>query len=871
MKKRLLLALLFTSGLMSAAAPPTDQLRVYEETVRNSDGRKQLDALKAAARLKIQLKQYDYAVLDYQKIYAHAAASAADRSEAQAELANLYQVHLREFPRAVQAARELSRLPGVTPKQRKQAETVIEQCRTRESTPRLLPDERPAAEALARKVRADHPRMYLNAETLPLIRRHIERPDIKPYYLEHVKKFADAAPADPQLHSGEKGQTKTAAGKYVQVDRPNFYGAEAACAAFVYLLENDPAYRDKGIKLLLHTVPALEESFRVGVLPGGDYYNSTVLYAMAAYDWLYNDLTPEQRKSVGGALLCYTWRALQEDGKRFVTVNDPVGASGFYGTRMLKLYGGLLALHDGIDDELALKQFYDGYRDHLVMLNARDQATGDDGGFVSTANNYVMSSYLWTPFNFLSAMHSATGIDLAPNVAHLKYYPQWCNWSTLNGRDQLILPGTAWERIVRRHDFGIGDTGNTLKNAPNVDMQMLEVLHFLPDDPQLRRQALGMVTGKPGDFKNPNRYRRLAPVLYYRLPPIPEEGLPPAELKSHARVFENLGVVFLRSGSGRLDTYAAFVTNKKIAAHRHYDANSFQIYKYDFLALDTGTRIGFDRNDYEQLNAYYAQTVAHNTVLIHMPEEEMPYYWVTPKKRLEYYSHGGQFKTVGDHCAAFETNDFYTYIAGDATATYRAEKCLLALRQFVFIYPDYFVIADRVTSARPEYRKEWLLHVQNEPVFDDERTFHADDGGGRLFCRSLLPRGGKLTAVGGPGQEFLASGRNWELPKEAKKYAETKNYLGRYRVEAAPADAAAETVFLHVIQVGKDTLPRMVETKLLEDGDCFGVSFGTERGEWEVRFNRSGAPGGAIKLTKEGKILLDQPFRQNVQPQSGLD
>ena len=75
------------------------------------------------------------------------------------------------------------------------------------------------------------------------------------------------------------------------------------------------------------------------------------------------------------------------------------------------------------------------------------------------------------------------------------------------------------------------------------------------------------------------------------------------------------------------------------------------------------------------------------------------------------------------------------------------------MRQYVFIYPYYFVICDRVTSTDASYRKEWLLHTQNEPVVDGT-MFRADPEGGRLFCRTMYPIDANLSKV---GDEYLTN------------------------------------------------------------------------------------------------------------------
>ena len=106
----------------------------------------------------------------------------------------------------------------------------------------------------------------------------------------------------------------------------------------------------------------------------------------------------------------------------------------------------------------------------------------------------------------------------------------------------------------------------------------------------------------------------------------------------------------------------------------------------------------------QHLFQYYCRTVAHNCILIHMPGEKLPRYWGSPAPGEEdtgVVNDGGQISQLGSELAAFETNPHFTYLASDATKCYSDEKCRLALRQFVFIPPDYFVVLDRVTSTDP--------------------------------------------------------------------------------------------------------------------------------------------------------------------------
>ena len=91
-----------------------------------------------------------------------------------------------------------------------------------------------------------------------------------------------------------------------------------------------------------------------------------------------------------------------------------------------------------------------------------------------------------------------------------------------------------------------------------------------------------------------------------------------------------------------------------------------------------------------------------------------------------------------------------------------------------------------------------------------------------MFCRTLLPANAKIKTVGGPGKEFWAAGKNWELVDRGLK-PENREMMGQWRVEVSPGTAQKEDFFLHVIQVGSQQLERMDNAELVEEGTRRGA------------------------------------------------
>ena len=341
-------------------------------------------------------------------------------------------------------------------------------------------------------------------------------------------------------------------------------------------------------------------------------------------------------------------------------------------------------------------------------------------------------------------------------------------------------------------------------------------------------------------------------------PPRDPARLPPA------RHFEKMGQVFMRSGTGDEDTYAMFACGAEITAHSHRDVNHFTIYKMGHLAMDTGTR--YPTTACMHCNSYYRQTVAHNCILICMPDEDATAGYGHP------FPAGGQNVThEGSRVAAFETCPHFTYVAGDVTATYASEKCELALRQFVFVPPNHFVVFDRVTSTKADYEKKWLLHTAREPLIEGA-TVRADQDRGRIFCRTLLPADAALENVGGPGNQFLAEGVNNALEDQWYNEDGTLKHelMGGWRIEVSPGAPRTQDVFLHVIEVGDQTVEAMTDAELIEGEGTVGVSFAADDATVRVTFATDGDAAGHIVIERDGQAVVDRELTREVQPQAGL-
>lgn len=693
----------------------------------------------------------------------------------------------------------------------------------------------------AGKIRRDHPRLFFNNDTWPAVRDRT---------LGAEKAWYDTIRARVDRLAQEVGDGPIAT--------PRDLGPESAWAAFVYRISGEPRYLDLAKKALEASLRYYEQCYeeRKAV----NWYSTTRVHATLTWDWLFNDLTEAERTEYFSRLVTvlnkvYTARP------RIPRESLSDHVTGYYGVTNCRWFIGCTGLGTGIEEELVREWLAIGYSDNMKLLEHRKAACGDDGGSASPTLGYAFEAYPWSEQNFFYTWWSATGENIAPDWPHSAWLANYVLWNWIETDDRPM-------------EFGYGDTPHTRNLLPLTHMytHMANVRHLYGKKaPEAAALARYLQEKLPDNNKRYATAWFIYPFLLTELESSPAPFKP--EQLPHARNFETMGQLYMRSGTGATDTYCLFTCGGTLRQHRHFDALNFVIYHQGHLALDTGTRYEEFQNG-QHLANYYAQSVAHNCVLVHQPGEPPARYWGGTVES----NYGGQHQQLGSVLKAFETNDHYVYAAGDATACYLhgpvkregqpdlPEKVSLVTRQIAFLMPNHFVIFDRVTATDPAYQKDWLLHTAHAPVITG-KTVRADHVKGRLFSRTLLPADATLTPVGGPGKEFW-TGKNWDIVR-GNLTPENLAMMGQWRVEVKPGAARAEDHFLHVIQVGDQSLEQMDAVELIEAEGAVGARVQTERGTWEVTFATRGELGGHIRRLG-GPTAIDAALATTVTPQVGI-
>lgn len=300
--------------------------------------------------------------------------------------------------------------------------------------------------------------------------------------------------------------------------------------------------------------------------------------------------------------------------------------------------------------------------------------------------------------------------------------------------------------------------------------------------------------------------------------------------------------------------------------HQHLDAGAFQIYYQGALTLDSGLYQGGSSGGYGSPHClnYSWRTIAHNSLLVYDPNEKfggrgygndggqrLPHGRSEARNLSVLLAPENGYRTGKVLAHGFgpdpQTPDF-TLLQGDLTAAY-SQKIKQVTRSFIFLnlrnsqVPAALIVFDRVVSSAPAFRKYWLLHTQEEPRIDGTSAVvdcTQYGGTGRLYLDTLLPPApnADLTKVGGPGKEFWVFGQNYANDVDPQRLERSSIETGAWRIELSPKAAAAEDLFLNVMQVTDRRSPSHWPVRTLESEGRTGCLIEGPETSWVVLLRR---------------------------------
>jgi len=363
----------------------------------------------------------------------------------------------------------------------------------------------------------------------------------------------------------------------------------------------------------------------------------------------------------------------------------------------------------------------------------------------------------------------------------------------------------------------------------------------------------------------------------------PEAG---ARLPLTAR-FDGIGMVVARSDHSADATYVTFKAGDNFWSHGHLDQGAFTIFKSRPLAIDSGfsgPSLGSDHH----LNYAY-QTIAHNLVTITDPldiaqaktkdgyrhiandggQRRIGSAWrldSAPRNREDWYARRKVFHTAT--MLNYATNDYATVATADLTAAYNNEdsgtgdfssrtKRVKHYRR-TFAYDrrlDAVIVYDSIVTTAPEFHVRWLLHTIDKPK-TSRRSFEmallerdGPDGASGLQGFVPLPVTRTITAVGGPGSEFLVDGRNYDENGTLQHvlHEQDEQDTGEWRVEIESGALGYKHEFLVFLFPWSDGRKADVDVECQDAGKTIDCRVDKER---QVSLLRIVRASGAVELTE---------------------
>ncbi|NGF57737.1 hypothetical protein G5B00_14555 [Parapedobacter sp. SGR-10] len=707
-----------------------------------------------------------------------------------------------------------------------------------------------------------HPRMFVNNSTLAAMRIYVltKQKDRFDKLVKEVDKLPDRAPfvlkesLVKTLPSGEK--VPLGKGSYGIRHFEYHGGEEAVKLALVYLVKGDKKYAEKAKSYLRLFNQVLAWTSKNGLKMEHTGYSR--INAFTAYDWICSGMTVEEKKEILDPMLEYTRKASRRKGEFTFKRTFGGAAAGNYGEDALIWFAGLAGHGEGVNDSLTEQFIKDGAKLFVNMLNHREKSAAGSGVLGAATVTYSFGDYPHATFNFFHTWQSAFGEDLSKKWTQMLDFPIWFDWAKIKFVNGRMLY------------HGIGDLSheNNLFAVRQQYSHYAQIAHLYSKSYPAKAAYVYAYMKDLVDNNVGSNVGGLFPFIPYILIHFDEGEVKKNQYtKKYLPYFYSpfYGILLMRSGEKAEDTYASFRMGASAGNHQHYDELSFIIYKKDFLALDAGSRTTTAHH-----HNFAAQSVAHNTLLIHHPKEDMPHFWKPAGFKADgstYYNHGGQYVKDKAKPVALTGSEDFIYAVGDASKSYSLVKSKEVIRQFLYLKPDIFVVYDRVVSVEADQKKEFLLHFQNKPYFSSDSLEWGSVNGGKLMVKTVLPLKPRFHVVGGEGKEFWASGRNWELPLR-DAWDQTYKLTGKWRVEVSDAASRERTNFLHVLQATGDDKESLVHTAIDQRVDNKDVLklIDTQGNNWTLVYNRTGEVGLTVEKRSKDKVLIYcQQLPNNVQ------
>lgn len=528
----------------------------------------------------------------------------------------------------------------------------------------------PSITELIANVPESHPRVLTTADTLAEFRARKDGAGKKTF--DRIKSIINTGD-----HTLPGEPVKTANGPTV-LSQTQKVTAPMVNAAFVYLITGDPVYGEFAKERLLHvsTWRTQEGPTQYDNAAGGNdqVHRDIALTSAMAYDWIYDLLDAEQRKTVLTMVLDRAQTIADHVLESATPITSfPYDSHGW----TVNGYLGIIAtslLHDDVDiNGIVVSQKAQQWFNQIVpaYMNLSPVWGGEDGGWGNGEGYWQWSSM--SGKQFLDTLYAATGF----NAYKKAYFRNESSYAMY-----MLPPGQLGGAFGNGND-GISRNYVSATVMRNAQMQQDQVMQWYAQ--QYLYDIDNFMTYLYEDGNLPAR--------------------PPVELPT-AKYFEQIGTVAMHSSLVDPKRISLFIKSSPFGSFNHSqaDQNSLIIKAFgEELTVEGGFYDAYASDHYTK---FAKQTFSHNAIT----------YDGKKGQNTNDMSASGQI-------TGFATNKEFDAAVGDATAAYNAGSNAgldLAQRSVIYVKPGAFVVVDNLDAREPGGSSfEYWLHADKSLSLDE--------------------------------------------------------------------------------------------------------------------------------------------------------
>jgi hypothetical protein len=270
----------------------------------------------------------------------------------------------------------------------------------------------------------------------------------------------------------------------------------------------------------------------------------------------------------------------------------------------------------------------------------------------------------------------------------------------------------------------------------------------------------------------------------------PDVKAEPLEKLGKAALFgrDSHGYVIFRDGWKKGNTHIFFRCGEGMDVHCNRGAGALDIYRHEVLAQRANTDYPKGDDHIRFSNAMIFNGNDH-------PKMEMK---TDVKLDFDGFMRWKERKFEIASITDYEVKDEYARVKGDLSKAVRKD-CKAWTRELVYLGYRYLLVLDRVETLDKPVAQKWQLHLLGTPK-PDGKTVSTVNGGGKLFCRTLLP------------EDAVVS---------------NEQVKGYYRHIVSPKDDNQKVcTYLHVLYPTEAATEKMPETSCGVDGKKVTVKVG---------------------------------------------